>query len=144
MDEDGLKVLLARGVSVEQIAGRFQKDPSTVSYWMAKYGLQAPSRDKHAARGGIARERLEELVADDRSIAEIAEAGGRCVVCGYDRSQAALAFHHVDPTQKRMIVSAQALGVGIARLREGARKCVLVCHNCLGELEAGVVLLPVE
>jgi transposase len=76
MDEDGLKVLLARGVSVEQIARRFEKDSSTVSYWMAKYGLQAPNRDKHAAKGGIARERLEELVGDGRSIAEIADAVG--------------------------------------------------------------------
>ena len=77
MDEDGLKVLLARGVSVEQIARRFQKDPSTVSYWMAKYGLEAPNREKHAAKGGIPRERLEELVAVGQPIAEIAEEVGR-------------------------------------------------------------------
>jgi hypothetical protein len=66
------------------------------------------------------------------------------VICGYDRVQAALAFHHVDPTEKRMTVSAQGMGVGIARLREEARKCVLVCHNCHSELEAGVASLPVE
>jgi transposase len=39
MDENSLKVLLARGLSVEQIGRRFQRDPSTVAYWMRKYGL---------------------------------------------------------------------------------------------------------
>jgi len=74
MDEDSLKVLLARGLSVEQIAERFDRDPSTVSYWMKKYGLEAPNRDRYAAKGGIEREVLAALVADGKSIAEIAEA----------------------------------------------------------------------
>ncbi len=73
MDRDSLTTLLARGLSVEKIARRFGKHPSTVSYWMAKYRLEAPNREKHAARGGIARERLEELVAAAMTIAEIAD-----------------------------------------------------------------------
>lgn len=77
MDEDSLKVLLGRGLSVERIARRFGRDPSTVSYWMKKYGLEAPGREKHAAKGGIDREVLEGLVADGSSIAEIADAVGR-------------------------------------------------------------------
>jgi transposase/Zn finger protein HypA/HybF involved in hydrogenase expression len=64
--------LLARGVSVEKIAKRFGKHPSTVSYWMARHGLEAPNRDKHAAKGGIERERLEALVEAGMTIAEIA------------------------------------------------------------------------
>jgi transposase len=74
MDRDSLAVLIARGVSVEKIAERFGKHPSTVSYWMAKYGLEAPNKDKHAAKGGIAKERLQELVARGMSINEIAVA----------------------------------------------------------------------
>jgi len=35
----------------------------------------------------------------------VAEAGGRCAICGYDRCLAALEFHHVDPTQKAFQVS---------------------------------------
>jgi transposase len=231
MDEDSLKLLLSRGLSVEQIAKRFDRDPSTVSYWMKKHGLEAPNRAKHAARGGIARELLEELVADGHSIAEIAEAvelskgtvrhwlgkyglrtlnrrgprpqaqavvarqaglavttlacpthgetefvidnrggyrcrrcrmeavtrrrrrvkaalvaeaGGSCVLCGYDRCQAALAFHHIDPLETRMMVSAQGMGIGIARLREEARKCVLLCHNCHAEVETGAAVLAID
>ena len=74
----------------------------------------------------------------------VAEAGGRCAMCGYDRCHAALAFHHLDPSAKRMVVSAQGIGVGIAQLREEARKCILVCHNCHSEIETGVASLPVS
>lgn len=72
MDKASLEHLLARGVSVEKIAKRFGKHPSTVSYWMATHGLEAPNRDKHAAKGGIERDRLDVLVDKGMTIAEIA------------------------------------------------------------------------
>jgi transposase len=74
MDEDPLRLLLAQGASVEQIGRRFGKAPSTISYWMERFGLQSPNRAKYAAKGGIDRERLEELVTADCSITEIAQA----------------------------------------------------------------------
>jgi transposase len=68
--------LLAQGVSIEKIATRFGKDPATVSYWAAKYGLEPPFKDKHAAKGGIQRELLEGLVHRGMSISQIAEEVG--------------------------------------------------------------------
>ena len=62
MDKGSLELLLSQGLSVERIAHRFGKHPSTVSYWVTKYGLVAVNREKHAPRGGIERQRLEELV----------------------------------------------------------------------------------
>lgn len=231
MDENALRVLLAQGVSVEEIGRRFGRDPSTISYWMHKYGLEAPNREKYAAKGGIERERLEELVAEGMSIAEIAEAvqrskgtvrhwlrkyglrtsrpqrnagrpeaeqarqaglvqvrltcpthgeteftiegrgyyrckacrsaavtkrrrdvkailvaeaGGRCAICGYDRCRAALAFHHLDPDAKRMHVSADGRGTALDVLRAEARKCVLLCHNCHAEVESGTAAVPIH
>jgi transposase-like protein len=76
VDRSALELLLGQGVSVERIAKRFGKDPSTVSYWMRKHGLDAPDREKHAAKGGIERERLEGLVNARMSIAQIAETVG--------------------------------------------------------------------
>src|SRR6202046_939105 len=76
MDKDALQLLLAQGVSVEQIGRRFGRHPSTVSYWMRKHGLEAPNRAKHAPKGGIERERLSELVEGGMKIAEIAEEVG--------------------------------------------------------------------
>ena len=77
MDKDSLEVLLAQGLSVERIAKRFGKDPSTISYWLKKYGLESPYAQKHAAKGGIERQCLEELVRAGLTIAEIAAAVGR-------------------------------------------------------------------
>ncbi len=68
-----MQTLLEQGLSVERIAKRFGKDPSTISYWMRKYGLVSPYREKHAAKGAIEREQLEALVEAGASIAEICE-----------------------------------------------------------------------
>jgi 5-methylcytosine-specific restriction endonuclease McrA len=72
----------------------------------------------------------------------IAEAGGACVICGYDRSPRALHFHHVDPRAKEFALGGRGLTRGIERLRVEAKKCVLLCSNCHAEVEAGVTDLP--
>lgn len=74
MDRDTLTQLVEEGVSVERIAQHFGKHPSTVSYWMARFALVAPNREKHAAKGAIAREQLVELLDAGASIATMAEA----------------------------------------------------------------------
>src|SRR5579859_806614 len=73
MEKESLQLLLGQGLSIERIAKRFGKDPSTVSYWMKKYGLESPYKTKHAAKGGIERDRLEKLIKSGMTIAEIAE-----------------------------------------------------------------------
>jgi transposase len=67
-----LELLLAEGLSLEQIGKRFARHPSTVSYWMEKYGLEAVNREKHLAKGGIDRALLTEIVEAAMSIAQIA------------------------------------------------------------------------
>ena len=67
----------------------------------------------------------------------IAEAGGYCRLCGYDRCEAALQFHHLDPTQKSFHLSLRGITRSLARVREEARKCVLLCATCHAEVEAG-------
>ncbi len=52
MDKESLELLLSCGLSVERIAKRFSKDPSTISYWMREHGLEPPNREKYAGRGG--------------------------------------------------------------------------------------------
>jgi transposase len=73
MDRESLRLLLAQGMSVEKIAERFGKHPSTVSYWMRKHELEAPNREKYAARGGIDQAELETLVELGLSIAQLAD-----------------------------------------------------------------------
>jgi cytochrome c553 len=52
-----------------------------------------------------------------------------------------LHFHHVDPTTKSFALSV-ASGKGLAKLRAEATKCVLVCANCHGEIESGLIESP--
>jgi IS30 family transposase len=72
MERESLEQLLEQGFSLEEIGRRFGKHGATISYWMKRYGLQAANREKHAARGGIERARLETLVDDGMTIAELA------------------------------------------------------------------------
>ncbi len=71
----------------------------------------------------------------------IEEAGGRCALCGYDRCIISLAFHHVDASTKLFPLTV-ASGKSLAAYRAEASKCVLLCSNCHGEVEAGLVASP--
>jgi transposase-like protein len=217
MDKARLEQQLESGRSIEAIARDVDRDPSTVAYWVNKHGLVSAFAAKHAARGGIAREQLEPLVAAGLSIRAIAErlevsyatvqhwlrkhglktkraeqargagartverecpvhglttfvkysatdhhrclecrkdrvvarrrkvkamlveeAGGRCLLCGYDRYTGALQFHHLDPAEKSFGLGLRGVARTLKRCREEARKCVLLCANCHAEVEAGV------
>jgi transposase len=226
MDRADLVQLLGQGLSLAEIGRRVGLHESTVGYWVAKHGLRATNRHRHAAKGGLQRTELEALVADGMSIAEIAttvgrskatvrhwlarydlrttpgvrtkqrreardarllsitdhcrrhgetafyldscgyyrckrcrteavirrrrkvkqllvaEAGGCCQLCGYDRYVGALEFHHVDPARKSFGLSIRGLTPSIATLRVEAQKCVLLCSNCHAEVEGGLASLP--
>ncbi|MGD0452648.1 MAG: helix-turn-helix domain-containing protein [Solirubrobacteraceae bacterium] len=77
MDRASLEQLLGQGLSLAEIGRRFDLHEATVSYWVKKHGLEAANRDKHVARGGIARDDLEALVEAGMSIAQIADAVDR-------------------------------------------------------------------
>jgi transposase len=219
MDRASLEQLLSRGLSLAEIGRRLDLHEATVSYWVGKHRLAAANRERHAARGGIARGELEPLVEAGLSIAQIAakvdrskatvrhwlkehglrthraerrgisvdgaqrrllrcprhgsvefalrstggyrctkcraeavsrrrrrvkrllvaEAGGRCNLCGYDRCVAALEFHHVVPAEKRFALSQRGLARSLDKARAEAAKCVLLCANCHAEVEAGMV-----
>jgi transposase len=73
MDRSSLEVVLAQGLSLAEIGRRFGRHEATIAYWVQKYGLEAVNHGKHAARGGLPRNELEELVERGKTIAEIAE-----------------------------------------------------------------------
>src|SRR3954451_25474225 len=62
LSREALEAMLAEGCSLEEIGRRVDRHPSTVSYWLKKYGLNAVSAERHAARGTIARDLLEPMV----------------------------------------------------------------------------------
>jgi DNA-directed RNA polymerase subunit RPC12/RpoP len=67
----------------------------------------------------------------------ITERGGACEKCGYNKSFAALQWHHSDPTKKDFGISSNR-GAPMEQLREETAKCLLVCANCHAEIHAGI------
>lgn len=63
--------------------------------------------------------------------------GGKCIVCGYDKCEAALEFHHLDPKMKIGIKDHLSFKNSISELD----KCVLLCCRCHREFHAGLVNL---
>lgn len=68
----------------------------------------------------------------------VAEAGGACCLCEYDRCNRALQFHHRDPELKAFSIARQT-SISLDRARAEALKCVLLCSNCHAEVEDGLV-----
>lgn len=72
MDAGWLAEQLEAGRSIESIARETGRDPSTVAYWVNKYGLASEHAPTHATRGGIDRDALIALVETGKSIRTIA------------------------------------------------------------------------
>ena len=225
MDREWLEEQLQGGRSIEAIAREVGRHPSSVGYWVRKHGLRSGHAERHAARGGIARDELaalvdaglairamaarlgvsyatvrhwlevhglrtawsaeqgrrksaralaatripgtcpvhgdvllalrtkrfrcercaREAVASRRRAVKatlVAEAGGACLLCGYDEAPAALHFHHLDPAAKAFTLAARGVSRSLARARAEAAKCVLLCANCHAAVESGVRELP--
>ena len=63
--------------------------------------------------------------------------GGSCQICGYERCFRNLAFHHV--ISKEFEISGRSFQFSWEKLKPEILKCVLLCHNCHGEVHAGVI-----
>ena len=138
---------------------------ATVQHWLRKYGLK--TRRAAQPRGGDARTvqrecrvhglttfvkysasdhhrceqcRKDRVVARRRKVKAVLveEAGGACLLCGYDRYIGALQFHHLDAGEKSFGLGLRGVARSLERCREEARKCVLLCANCHAEVEAGI------
>src|SRR4051812_50067945 len=73
MHRDWLAARLDAGDSIEAIAGEVGRDPSTVAYWVTKYGLRSRHAERHAPRGGLTHEQLGPLVERGLTTRQIAE-----------------------------------------------------------------------
>lgn len=158
-------------MTVRDIADHLGRGTATIRHWLHRHGLSTTRTARlHAKRatpvGGrftavcgrhgrgefvVRRDNTSqcvrcrgEAVSDRRRRVKailVAEAGGRCALCGYDACQSALQFHHRDPREKRFSLAGRGIALAIETLREEARKCVLLCANCHAEVEAGIATL---
>ena len=65
--------------------------------------------------------------------------GGKCCLCGYSKSIAALDFHHLAPRYKDFKISGRS--VSFNTIITELNKCILVCANCHREIHAGLINL---
>jgi hypothetical protein len=60
--------------------------------------------------------------------------GGKCIVCGYNKSvPRAFVFHHRDPTKKDFNIGNGKTTRSFERLKKEADKCDLMCSRCHAE-----------
>lgn len=169
--KEDLERLLRRGMSLREIAHEVDRSLATIRYWMRKYELKSPPHRHHGSKGEgrettlscrrhgrtdfvlegrgsyrCKRCRLERVSRRRRNVKRILveEAGGKCLICGYDRCQRVLQFHHLDPSTKDFHLGEAGATRSLARSRAEARKCVLLCANCHGEVEAGITPVPLN
>jgi transposase len=144
LSEYGLKTLSQRGLlgagstRAAKAAGKATVTRACKRHGMTEFWLEGRGyyRCKRCRMERVSRRRRK------MKLMLVAEAGGRCVLCGYDRCVAALHFHHVDPTTKRFHLSMQGATRSLAVVRAEMSKCVLLCANCHAEVEAGLATLP--
>ena len=73
--------------------------------------------------------------AIDRKSMFVAQKGGKCEKCGYNKSLHALSFHHRDPSQKERKTDARMMSsTPIAVMQKEIDKCDLLCLNCHAEV----------
>lgn len=165
-----LEPLVEAGMSTGEIAAAVGRSKTTVRHWLREYGLKTVWAERRQASNGNQQElefrcpqhgvtkfrrrseggyrcakcRSEAVSRRRRKVKRVLveEAGGKCAVCGYGRSLAALEFHHVDPADKRFALSLRGVTRSIEKARAEAQKCVLLCANCHAEVESGVLELP--
>lgn len=61
--------------------------------------------------------------------------GGKCQICGYNKSEHSLVFHHLDPKEKEFGI-AKKYNISWDRIKIELDKCLLLCANCHGEIHA--------
>ncbi len=61
--------------------------------------------------------------------------GGKCFICGYDKCNRSLQFHHQNPSEKDFDFNRIR---NWERVKKELDKCILVCANCHAEIHDGL------
>lgn len=68
-----------------------------------------------------------------------------CYICGYKKCGQSLHYHHLDPVTKLFSIANLTRNlINLDKLNEEIAKCVILCANCHGEVEAGITELTIE
>ena len=65
---------------------------------------------------------------------DVANAGGKCMRCGYNKYQEVLEFHHKDSSKKKFGIGQNGLTRSWKKVKTEIEKCNLLCANCHREI----------
>lgn len=57
-----------------------------------------------------------------------------CAICGYNKCENALDFHHVNSEEKKFQINSITMSFSNKRIMEELNKCILLCANCHREI----------
>lgn len=100
-----------------------------------------PDKRTYADRADYLKKAVAKRRKRIRALA-VSALGGKCIMCGYIRSVAALDIHHRDSSRKSFGVSEDGCTRSWERVQKEIADCVLICANCHREIHAGVSQLP--
>ena len=127
MTKEFLEECLAEGLSLDQIAARAGKHPSTVRYHLKRHGLRAVHHEANSPRGSaISKAHLEALLSEGASLREIAEDLGLSVsTVRYWLSKHSLAPSGVG---RARVETTAARRAGVKRLRKSCQRHGVTDH----------------
>lgn len=64
--------------------------------------------------------------------------GNKCQICGYNKCDKALEFHHLNPEEKEFTISYN-MNKSWDKVVTEVQKCALLCANCHRELHDGLI-----
>jgi hypothetical protein len=111
------------GMSIKGIAEKFNRTRKSVSLYIDKSSKVKVIKD--AAYFRDRRRKLKKMLVEHK--------GGCCSQCGYNKSMAALDFHHLDPNEKEFSIGRAYTKTLDSTLKE-LDKCIILCSNCHREL----------
>lgn len=165
MDIEKLKKLVENGYSTNELAKELECSQTTIRYWVQKEKLvllrgphgKIENKDSKIPRprkcscgetnpekfygnkttvcGRCHNKYTTKLGQENKNRAR-EFLGGKCKACGYDKYQAALDIHHLDPSKKDPNFK-YSRGWCWENVKTEIETCVLLCKNCHAALHAG-------
>lgn len=89
---------------------------------------------------------VESVVKRRRIVKEkaIIYKGGKCCICGYNKYNGALDFHHIDPNEKSFTIGSYGHCRAWKKVQKELDKCILLCSNCHKELHGGLITVDMS
>lgn len=127
--KEQILTLRSQGKTYRQIESILKCSRSLISYYINPDGKTKNSNRKNRNRFRLKSEYRKRL-------------GAKCQICGYDKCQNALQFHHIDPSKKKFAISDSLRKTFTQQeIDEEINKCILVCSNCHVEIHSNLIKL---